>query len=90
MGKMVGNYIQAARESFGLDLAEVAFKLGLEEEDLERIEAGTRRVSKHLIKPLCDAMGLAPENLIEEMLRERRQHYLEIVGSEALRGKQEE
>jgi len=90
MGKMVGNYIQSARETFGLDLGEVAFKLGLEEIDLERIEAGTRRLSKHLIKPLSDAIGIAPENLIEEMIRERRQHYLELVDSEVLRGNQED
>lgn len=90
MGILVGQYIRSARESFGLDLSEVAYKLGLSEEDLERIEKGTRRISKHLIRPLCDAMGLAPENLIEEMLRERRQHYLEIVNSEVLRGSQEE
>lgn len=90
MGRMVGNYLQSARESFGLDLGEVAYKLGLEEEDLERIEAGTRRVSKQLIKPISDALGIAPENLIEEMLRERRQQYLAIVNSGVLNGTQED
>jgi transcriptional regulator with XRE-family HTH domain len=79
LAKKVGQAIARHRKSVGLTQAQVAEKLGLENESLSRIETGARQASLSRLEQLSDLFGCPVVRFFEEDVSDEYQTTLQSL-----------